>query len=126
MSNTANITEANLANFYGSEQFYRHWTRRLIYTEGVHFLEQNGAGWLVDAIASHQLNPKLNEGDLRDFQVWELKLNGKGGCTLTCKADSDKPNVVTQEIEYTDFPLDNFTLWVERGEEMTLMLPSER
>lgn len=136
MSNaTKKLTEADLSQFTGSETFTRHWSRRLIFTEGVKFLAENaasgsGAYWLIDAIASHQIEIKTlankrDRDDLRDFQVWELKLNGKGGATLTCRADSDRKPAVTQEIEFTDFEFD-IKLWVERGEEMTLMLPSER
>lgn len=120
-----------LAQFTGSEKFYRHWMSKLIYTQGLHYLEENGAAWLLDVIASYQLKPALNTGDLRDFQLWELKVkDGKG--VVTCKADSDKPPVVTQKIEFTDFPLDSIKIFVEMGsidginECKIAMLPSER
>lgn len=39
--------------------------------------------------------------------------------------NSDTP-IVTQAIDYTDFPLDEVTLWLVRGgPTWTLMLPSE-
>jgi len=128
------IIESDLNQFNGTESYYRHWTRKLVYTDGIHYLESNGAGWLVDAIASHQLNPKLNKGDLADFQLWELTVEAtaKGRkATLTCRADSDVKPVVTQEIEYTDFPLPSIKLYVEAGAVgdtacKVLMLPSER
>lgn len=120
------ITESDLRQFHGTEQWFQHWTRALIYTEGIHYLEQNGAGWLVDAIASYQLDPKLNKGDLRDFQLWELKVKDNTG-VLTCRADSGVKPVVTQNFEYTDFPLAEITLYVEAGEAgRVLMLTSER
>ena len=51
--NTSNITQANLSQFYGSEQLYFHpLFRGIEYTEGVRFLNHNGAGWLVDLILS--------------------------------------------------------------------------
>jgi len=114
----------DLGQFTGSEQWYRHFLRGLIYTDGIHYLVENGAAWLVDAIASHQMSKKL-VGPLRDFQLWELKVkNGKA--VLTCKADSDQKPVITQRIEYTDFPMEHITIYVERGEHLTMMLPSER
>lgn len=116
----------DLGQFTGSETFYRHWTRKLIYTEGIHYL-MDGAAWLVDAIASYQFDPKLFRTDLREFQLWELKVDlEKHTAVLTCKADSDRAAVVTQHIEFTDFPMEEITLYVERGEHLTLMLPSER
>lgn len=123
---TSNITEANLRQFFGTEQYFRHWTGALIYTDGIKFLADNGASWLVDAIASYQFDPKLKVGDLRDFQLWELKRTTGNAAVLTCKADSNKNPAVMQEIEFTDFPLKEIKLYVERGERMTLMLPSER
>jgi hypothetical protein len=126
----AMFTKADLAQFYGSEQFYRHWTGELVYTDGVHYLTQHGAAWLVDSIASHQLNPKLRQGMLADFQFWELHVkDGKG--VLTCKADDGMAPAVRQEIEYTDFPLPEIKLYLEAGHDgsrpvMVLMLPRER
>jgi hypothetical protein len=126
----ASFTESDLGQFYGTEQYYRHWTGKLVYTDGIHFLVGNGAAWLVDAVASYQHLPKLNTGMLADFQVWELKVKD-GKATLTCKADSGHKPVVTQEIEYTDFPLADIKLYVEAGAvgdkpAKVLLLPSER
>lgn len=124
---SAQFTEHDLAQFGGSEQFYRHWTGRLIYTEGCHFLCEHGAGWLIDAIASYQGTAALRQHGLQDFQLWTLEVNlsFKSG-VLTCRPDSDRDAAVTQNIEFTDFPLPSIKLYVERGEELTLMLPSER
>jgi hypothetical protein len=114
------ITKDDLSNFYGTSQWYIHWTRKLKYTDGIHFLCENGAAWLIDAIASYQGEKKLQTRGLKEFQVWELKVKDKKGI-LTCKADSGIPPVITQEIEYTDFPFD-ISIWVEGG---VALLPSE-
>jgi hypothetical protein len=86
--------------------------------------------WLIDAIASYQ-----DELISQPFQVWKFKCNTKLHLgTLTCE-DGNGNELVRQEIEYTDFPLDELTLWAELGgygsEEnwtpaMVLMIPSER
>ena len=124
---------SNLSQFTGSEQFYQSISRKLIYTDGVQYLaDQAGAGWLIDAIASHQPKALKNE-HLAQFQVWFLRSNGKGGCTLSCYVDTgkgQKPKIL-QTIEYTDFPFDQFgkdgvKLYVgANGNGHTLMLPSE-
>lgn len=119
-----------LAQFYGTEKYYRHWTRKLVWTDGIQYL-QDGAGWLLDAIASYQGEKSLSKDGLEDFQLWELKVKDSKA-VLTCRADSDEPAVVEQLIEYTDFPMEYIKIYVERGsldgknECMIAMLPSER
>jgi hypothetical protein len=131
--------EAGLRQFTGTEQWYRHWTGRILYTDGVKYLADNAeAYWLVDAIASHQLDPKVRgEG----FQVWILRTFGDGlgsrRAVLTCYSDYDesgmtayqnyeKYGLVEQRIEFTDFPLAKMRLWVEGGpEQPVILLPSE-
>jgi hypothetical protein len=126
----AQIDETTLAHFTGTERYFRHWTSAIIYTDGIEYLNANGAGWLVDAIASHQHNEKVRN---EPFQLWELKVNkGKRKAVLTCKSDSDQPAIVKQLIEYTNFPLESIQIYVELGsidgvkEEFIAMLPSER
>jgi hypothetical protein len=121
------LTKADLDQFIGTQNYYRTMLPRFVFTDGVKFMaDEAGAYWLIDAIGSYQPQPRLrNNEQLRYFQVWELKLDGKGGAVLTCRADTDVPPVVTQKIPYTDFPFD-IKLWVERGDNMmVLLLPSE-
>ena len=79
--------------------------------------------WLVDAIASYQGTRALKTDMLKDFQIWILKVDreAKKG-VLTCIADDGWPPAITQEIEYTDFPLDEITLWFAND---TIHLPGE-
>jgi len=122
-----------LAQCYGSDSPYiKHsLVKRLVFTESIRVLrEMADCFWLVDAIASYQ--PELTK---QTFQVWKFTCNTelKMG-TLTCE-DGNGNELVRQEIEYTDFPLDEITLWAELGgygsmedwtEAMVLMVPSER
>lgn len=126
------LTKESLNHFTGTEGYFRHWTHRLVYTDGVKYLADNGAAWLVDAIASYQGDKRLTGNDmLRDMQFWKLTVTD-GKAVLTCKADSGYAPAITQNIEFTDFPLDEVEVWVERGsvdgvnECMVAMLPSER
>ena len=72
---------------------------------------------------------------LRDMQFWKLVVKGGKG-VLTCVADSGYDPAITQNIPFTDFPLDEVEIWVERGSYpsnggrmvagMVAMLPGER
>lgn len=110
---SAKIDLSSLAQFTGSQQWFKWWCGGIYLTEGVHYLAANGASWLIDAIASHQRGDLL-KGDLKYFQIWTLVAKGEKA-VLTCKADSERPAVVTQNIEFTDFPDGTVTLYLELG-----------
>jgi hypothetical protein len=114
-----------LANFYGgSEQCYRHYSRAFNYSEGIKYLATKAnCYWLLDAIASWQLSPKVKKSRMNEgFQIWELTRTTGNQAILTGAWDTDKI-VVTQEIEYTDFPLPKIKLWLT---DEFLCLPSEK
>ena len=98
---------------------YRHWTSKLIFTPGVqHLAERAGAFWLIDLVASWQIDPKVRR---EPFQVWELKV--KPDQTAVAVATDGNDNVLaSQTIEFPDFPLPSISLWLEDG---TLLLPGE-
>jgi len=123
-NSTPTLCESDLIQFCGSTEAYRHWTKRLVYTEGVQYMaEHGGAYWLIDAVASYQPDKRIaSRPDLVDFQLWELVVAQDKSATLTMRGDSDQPAVVTQEIPFTDFPLAQIKFYVCNG---TLMLPSE-
>lgn len=130
---TCTINKLNLDQFTGSQTMYKHWTGKLYYTEGCEYLCANGCAWLIDAIASYQGTKPLKTEDLKYFQLWNLTLldNSPYMAILTCRPDSDMEPVITQNIEYTDCPID-IKLYVELGsldgvnEHLICMLPSER
>jgi hypothetical protein len=119
---TQNITPENLANFYGSEQIYsRPMARDWNYTEGIKFLSDNGASWLVDAILSHLKHNRKLFG--QDFIVAKLKVK-TGGTSAWLTFDDGNDNILaSQRIAHTDFPLPEISIYCENN---TLMLPSER
>ncbi len=116
------ITQADLARFQGTENHYKHWLGYFKYTDGVKYLaDKAGAYWLIDDIASHQLDARVqNDEMLQQFQIWQLSVQENSG-VLTLLRDTDDP-MLTQEIKYTDFPLDEIKLYLN---EKVLMLPSE-
>jgi len=115
-----------LAQFTGSETFTRHALRHsMLMTEGVVFVaEAAQAHWLTDAIASHQHDQRVRA---EEFQVWRLSVDVQTRrATLTMSDGNSEAPIITQVIEYTDFPLDLIEMWmVASGDHWVLMLPSE-
>ena len=73
--------------------------------------------WLLDIIGSYQTDKNLYP----DFQVWTLTVNHEY-CTGIVYGYNDIELIVTQEIPYTDFPLDEVKLYLMNG---VILLPSE-
>lgn len=116
------LTQADLEQITSTENHYRHWLRRFVYTNGVKYLaDEGGAYWLIDAIASHQTRQLLLDPMLREIQFWELKVNPDRSAVLRCLRDTDDV-ALTQNIPFTDFPLDSIKFYLTQG---VLMLPSE-
>lgn len=132
-----------LDSFTGGGQFYRHWSKRAVFSEGVKFLaDEAGAYWLIDAIVSYlgsfQLRKAMEADDrLRGMQFWKLEVSppehaasnpteNYPSAVLTCRADSGVEPVIKQGIGYTDFPLKSVEIWVAMNPcGWTLFLPSE-
>jgi hypothetical protein len=118
---TKTLSKSDLAQFTGSENWYRHGINRNVsYTDGAqHVAEHGGAHWLLDEIAIIQ--PYNKRVGAEEFQVWKLAVQPDRSATLTC--DDGNGNVVfTKKIEYTDFPLDEITLYFANN---VIHLPSE-
>jgi hypothetical protein len=110
----------DLKQFTGSTTLYKHWLG-LKYTNGIKYLaEETNCYWLIDAIFSHQTKQFLSNQNLREFQIWQLRVENNSGI-LICEWDSDR-EVLRQEIQYTDFSLNHIKLYLV---ETVLMLPSE-
>jgi hypothetical protein len=121
MTKTARLSEADLRQFTGSENWYQHGINRNVsFTDGAkHVADEGGAYWLLDEIAIIQPYDKRVAAE--EFQVWKLVVRPDRTATLTC--DDGNGNIVfTKQIEYTDFPLDEITLWFANN---VIYLPSE-
>lgn len=110
----------SLAYFYGSMEFHKH-PLGFIYTEGCHYLaEAAECYWLLDLVGSY-----LPELKGQDFLSYKLTTNDSTG--LVVIEDGNHNELARQEIPFTDFPLDEITIWAEwNGAYYTAMLPSER
>ena len=111
---------AALRQYTGTTHYYRIDNKTLL-TDGTYYMcEQAGAYWLITVFASylHELKPE------EWFTV--LKLDVTGSSAKVTISDGNDNVLATQEIEYTDFPLPNLTLYgCWDSEHWVLMLPSE-
>jgi hypothetical protein len=110
--------KAELDQFTGTEQYYKN-SFGIVYTDGVKFLvDECHCYWLIDAVASWQLDKRVRQ---EEFQVFKLIVNDDKTATLNIE-DGNNNLVATQAIEFTDFPLDEITIWFENK---VAYLPSE-
>lgn len=115
---------AELPNFYGTYGYTRlsPLFRTFVLTDGAKYLAgAAGAFWLMDAVASH-LGSYKNEG----FVVAKLlRAKASNGWILRLKDGNDEV-LADQIIGYSDFPLDEITLYVIAQDDLwVILLPSE-
>jgi len=119
---------AALAQFTGTVEYHRYWLGIALQTDGVKYLADKArCYWLLDAIGSYQSElAKHKDQRLQEMQFWTLRVNTDKSAVLTCVADYGEPPVITQDIEWTDFPLPEIQIWIG-GEDKTkiALLPSE-
>ena len=114
------LTKADLEQFTGSENWYRHaLVRGILFTDGAKFLaDRAGAYWLIDEIAFSQRRKKVAA---EAFQCWRLHVKQDSTARLTC--DDGNGNIVyRKKIDWTDFPLDEVLIYFT---DKTILLPSE-
>ena len=114
----------DLPNFYGTENYYAlsPLFRSFVLTDGARYLaDAAGAWWLMDAVASH-----LGSYRDEDFVVAKLlRAKASNGWILRLE-DGNNEVRADQSIGYSDFPLDEITLYVEfDGTNHVILLPSE-
>lgn len=119
------ITQEALSHFYGTSCYHgcTPLARGLKCTDGVHFLEQNGAAWLVDKIAilcTHEMKVRteLEEGG---FLVAKLVKKEGGAATFTIE-DGDMESIYSENISFTDIGVDEVKIFITGG---VIMLSSE-
>lgn len=121
MTKTSPLTQAALWQFTGSEHWYRHRLNRAVtFTDGAKYVADTAdAYWLLDAIAIAQ------RFDARvvsvAFQCWQLVVRPDQTATLTCE-DGNGKVVLRKFIPFTDFPLEEITLFFTNN---VIYLPNE-
>ena len=124
---------AELSHFTGTEEYHRivyPWLRNtdFLLTDGAkHLADKAGvisgtAYWLIDILASYQREKSVKD---EPFQVWKLTVNKSVG-KVSCD-DGNGRILVSQDIPFVDFALDEATLYVSSDEYngIIVMLPSE-
>lgn len=121
MSDSMTLNKADLRQFTGSENWYRHAiNRKVLFTDGAKYVaDAGGAYWLLDEIALIQPHNKAVAAE--EFQCWKLRVRADHTAALNCE-DGNGNTVFTKEIGFTDFPLDEITLYFANN---VIHLPSE-
>jgi hypothetical protein len=93
----------------------------ILLTDGCNYVKDEfKANWLFDDILIYQDGPVLKKVN---FQIWELQQSRKDlKWLLTCKEDKNKKPLISQSIEFSDFPIDYIKIWVIGS---VALLPSE-
>lgn len=112
------LKKEDLENFTGTEGYYKHYSG-IKYTDGIKYLITKGnCFWFIDIIASYQKEWKSKA----QFQVWGIKVNLDKTAVVTMKQDSNLPIDIKQELEYADFPFEDFECYCIDG---IILLKSE-
>ena len=115
---TAKEIKENLPYFTGTEYYYRYYFGIKL-TDGVKYLADScECYWLLDLVASYQIEPKIKK---EEFQVYKLRVKEDKSATIEV-SDGNKNILATQEIEFTDFPLEKIEIWLINN---VVLLPSE-
>ena len=122
--------QINLKQFIGTSQYHRTGFKTLSTDGALYLAEQAGAFWLLDIIDS--------VAPFNDFAVCKLKVTQdeqgrRGEVTIDSGHNPEDPDEQesyqlfhTQKIAFTDFPLDEITLYIQESEHgPVIMLPSE-
>jgi hypothetical protein len=102
-------------NYCGTETWWKH-PYGLIYTDSVRdFATKYEAYWTLDVVASY-----LPEVRQFDFLIVYFDVEGEH-CSFHCNEDANFPDIIRQEIEYTDLKV-SIKLYLIDG---VLMFPSD-
>ena len=117
----ATFDPSQLAQFIGTTQYYRI-LPTFVVTDGVKYLmEQAECYWLAQLYGLHLVDIDFNR---EQFTVLKLKRRGEGARIFI--EDGNGNTLSYQGLDYTDFPMDEITLFATwSGEFWVAMLPSE-
>jgi hypothetical protein len=120
MDKEKGVTLDELAQFTGTENWYRHTLAKNVhYTDGMLFVaKMAGAYWLIDEVALAQMVEAALTNE--EFQFWTLIVE-VSSALLHCDDGNDR-RLLEKRIDYTDFPDPGIKLYVVDG---VIMLPGE-
>jgi len=111
----------NLSQFTGTERYFRV-LPTFVVTDGLMYLmEEAGCYWLAQLYGLHLVS--VDAGD-NPFTVLKFQREGEGGMVKI--EDGNGVVLAWQGLDYTDFPLDQYSLYAcWDGEKWVGMLTSE-
>lgn len=121
MKQTPEELLSNLSQFIGTERYYRL-LPTFVVTDGLKYLmDQADCYWLAQLYGLHLVSIDFNQ---QPFTVLKFHRRGSGGIV---KIEDGNDNVLAwQNLDYTDFPLDHFSLYgCWNGDHWVGMLTSE-
>jgi hypothetical protein len=101
-----------LQKFSGTEHYYTSTFRRLLVTDGIHFLRESAnCYWLIDIVESVQHLSKIKDNS--SFIVWKIEKKDADSAIVSAWNDTpyESELLYRQEIVYTDFPLKDFEFY---------------
>ena len=117
---TTALNLSDLAHFTGSEHaYFNPFFRAVKYTEGVKFVSDHGAAWLVTDI----LAVVCGVAKVKREEFVVVTFTAKDGKGAIVWDDGNDNKLHRQNVDFTDFPDGKIKFYVENG---MLMLPSER
>lgn len=121
MKTDTKLNPADLRQFTGTENYYRHALNpNILFTDGAKFVADRAeAYWLLDLIACAQRYEKCLSR--QPFQVWALAVRPDRSATITVE-DGNFNLLWTHTIEFSDFPVPGITLWYSNN---VIYLPCE-
>lgn len=93
----------------GASEWYKYPGLAAITSGLKEMAEVTGCFWLIDIVASYQ--PEVCKRYPYTQQIWTLAVVGRTG-TVICTCEGGVPPIVTQNLEFTDFPLDKLVILV--------------
>lgn len=112
------FTEKDLAYFYGTENYYFNpLFKHFRYTDGVKYVSDNGASWLVTDILGYLGSKKLMSEEFVSIEF--IKEGDEGFLTF----DNGNGKILGKhKYDYTDFPIPSLKMFACNN---VLMLASE-
>ena len=107
--------QSELKYFKGTTTYTKHLFPGLspiMLTDGCKYIREKCNGyWLFDAILSYQTEWEVKHSY---YQVWRLEKQKDDTWLLSCE-DGHGKVILTQKIEYSDFPIRHIAIWIHKG-----------
>jgi len=105
----------HLANFNGTENYFKIPFSSWVYTDGIQSLIQKcKCHWLISDMGIElDLNPRL-KAKIKDinFLILRIEVSEDNTALLTLREDSNEPTIWKKKLDYTNFPLRDYEFYL--------------